>query len=171
MSRRLVGLAAAAIIAVACSAAGATRELPHAHEVAGFVDPIDRLAWLAGCWERRTEQSITEEQWMAPRGGMMLGMGRVVRGAETVAHEAMRIEQRADALVFVAQPSGQERAEFTATSVTDAEVVFENAAHDFPHRIRYRHAAGDSLHARIEGMEDEAAQGVDFRMGRVACGS
>ena len=151
-------------------APGVTSYFRYLDEIAGFVAPIDRLAWLAGCWERRTESSLTEEQWMAPRGGTMLGMGRVVRAGETVDFETMRIEARGDTLVFVAHPSGQAQAEFRAASVEDDGVVFENPAHDFPQRVIYRHAAGDSLHARIEGLRDGAERGIDFRMGRTQCG-
>ena len=140
-------------------------------EIAGFVSPIDRLAWLAGCWERRSDDSLLEEQWMAPRGGTMLGMSRVIRAGATVAHEAMRIEERDSLLVFVANPSGQAQADFTATTVEDDVVVFENREHDFPQRVVYRHAAPDSLHARIEGVSDGAEESVDFRMGRVDCES
>ena len=133
--------------------------------------PLGRLAWLAGCWERRGESMLMEEQWMAPRGGTMLGMGRVVRGDVTVDFEAMRIEARADTLVFIANPSGQAEAEFASISIEDDGVVFENPTHDFPQRIVYRHAAGDSLHARIEGIRDGAERGIDFRMGRTQCGT
>ena len=132
---------------------------------------LDRLAWLAGCWERRGETMVMEEQWMAPRGGTMLGMGRVVRGDVTVDFEAMRIEARADTLVFIANPSGQAEAEFASISIGDDGVVFENPTHDFPQRIAYRHAAGDSLHARIEGVRDGAERAIDFRMGRKQCGT
>ena len=39
---------------------------------------IEKLSWLAGCWEQKDAQRHVEEQWMAPRGGTMLGMGRTV---------------------------------------------------------------------------------------------
>lgn len=130
---------------------------------------VERLAWLAGCWERRSGDRVLEEQWMAPRGGTMLGMSRLVRGEETLSHEAIRIHERDGALVYAAAPAGQPPAEFTATSIADAAVVFENPAHDFPQRIIYRHIDGDSLHARIEGERAGVASGVDFRMARVAC--
>lgn len=29
---------------------------------------IERVAWMHGCWQMTTPQSIVEEQWMAPRG-------------------------------------------------------------------------------------------------------
>ena len=152
-------------------AAGATGYRRYLDEIAGFIAPIDRLAWLAGCWAQRSDRTLTEEQWMAPRGGSMLGMSRVVRGDRTIAHEAMRIEERGERLAFVARPSGQAEAEFLSVSVTDSTVAFENPAHDFPQRILYRHTDGDSLHARIEGVSAGIEQGVDFRMERVECNS
>ena len=173
-ARRLAAVTGPLVL-LACHAGGAgapaATAIPRDSDaVAGFVAPIDRLRWLAGCWERSTATSRMEEQWMAPRGGMMLGMGRVVRGAETVSHEAMRIEARGDTLLFVAQPSGQATAEFRSTTVTHDRVVFENPAHDFPQRIIYRHAPGDTLHARIEGLRDGAEHGIDFMMERTQCG-
>ena len=152
-------------------APGVTSYLRYLDEVAGFVAPIERLGWLAGCWERSSATGSMEEQWMAPRAGIMLGMGRVIRDGAVVAHEAMRIEQRGDTLVFVANPSGQAQAEFTATTIERDAVVFENPEHDFPQRVAYRHAAGDSLHARIEGTMDGSERGIDFRMGRAVCAS
>ncbi len=106
---------------------------------------------------------------MSPRGGVMLGMARTVRGDSLVEWEAMRIEARGDTLVFVAQPWGQGLTEFRSTSVSDDAVVFENPLHDFPQRVIYRHAAGDSLHARIEGVRTGEERGIDFRMSRAEC--
>ena len=40
---------------------------------------VDDLAWMAGCWADAEEGQRTEECWLAPRGGMMLGVHRVGR--------------------------------------------------------------------------------------------
>ena len=32
---------------------------------------IDSLTWLSGCWERRGQRGVTEEQWARPAGGTM----------------------------------------------------------------------------------------------------
>lgn len=130
---------------------------------------LARLSWLAGCWERMSAGGSLEEQWMAPRGGMMLGMSRMVREGRAVAYEALRIEEREGALVYVADPSGQTRTEFTSVEVTDTSAVWENPEHDFPQRIVYRKGRPDSLFARAEAERDGAMRGVDFRLGRVAC--
>ena len=130
---------------------------------------IERLHWLAGCWERGSGQHMIEEQWMRPRGGSMLGMGRTVRGDSTIDYEMVRIIERANDLVYIAQPSRQAQAEFVASQLTDSAVTFANPAHDFPQRVLYRRGVADSLWARIEGVRDGTARGVDFRYRRVAC--
>jgi hypothetical protein len=137
--------------------------------VAGGDAEIARIGWLSGCWERRTSSSLVEEQWMAPRGGTMLGMSRTVRSDRTVAHETIRIEERDGRLVYIASPSGQATAEFTSTHVSDTLVAFENPVHDFPQRILYRPGGADSLWARIEGARGGETRGVDFRMSRAPC--
>lgn len=131
---------------------------------------IDRLRWMAGCWELRTETRVTHEQWMAPLGGMMLGMSRTVVRDTTRESEHVRVESRAGVLTFVAQPSGQPVAAFAATSVTDTLVAFANPAHDFPQRIIYRRVGRDSLVARIEGERGGKVRGADFAMARTSCG-
>ena len=40
-----------------------------------------------------------QEQWMAARGGLMLGMGRAVAGERVDAREHMRIEEEGDRAV------------------------------------------------------------------------
>jgi uncharacterized protein DUF6265 len=141
----------------------------------GFVTapppPISNLAWLTGCWERRAGSRLVEEQWMAPRGGTMLGMSRTVRGDTLVEFEQVRIYERGGSLVYAANPSGQEPAEFVSTSITDSMVVFENPAHDFPQRIVYRRAGADSLAASVEGAFQGKPRTVRFPYTRTECPS
>jgi hypothetical protein len=131
--------------------------------------PLDRLAWLAGCWERRSGTRVVEEQWMRPRGSAILGMSRTTRGDSTVEYEHLRIQDEAGTLVYHAMPSGQPPAQFRAIALTDSAVTFENPAHDFPQRILYRQTGPGSLHARIEGSRGGQTRGVDFPMTRVEC--
>ena len=55
---------------------------------------LERLRWLAGCWEMRRDDRITEEQWMLPRGGVMMGMSRTVRGDSLI-----ELESKAEAAI------------------------------------------------------------------------
>jgi len=130
---------------------------------------ILKLSWLAGCWEGGQAGRRIEEQWMAPGGGAMLGMGRTVKDARLVEHEAMIIREEQAGLTFTAKPSGQQEASFSSIELTDASVVFENPAHDFPQRVIYRRQGDGSLLARIEGTRDGKVKGIDIPMRRAEC--
>ena len=126
-------------------------------------------SWLAGCWEQRTSALTVEEHWMAPRGGMMLGMGRTTRGDVVIEYERMRIYVRGDSVVYHAQPSGHLETEFVSPGATNDAVRFTNPAHDFPQHVIYRRAGTDSLIARIEGTANGRARGIDFGYRRTPC--
>jgi len=130
---------------------------------------IDDLAWLTGCWVSDGAEPGNGEQWMAPAGGSMLGMARVVRGGRMVAYEFTRIVTTDDGLVFIASPSGQETAEFGLKQLGDKIVIFENPDHDFPQRIIYRMVDSDHLQGRIEGVTSDGEAHVDFPLTRTDC--
>lgn len=146
--------------------------------------PTDRLGWMAGCWSYRdTRGRLVEEQWSAPRAGVMFGYSRTTRarpdaaGDTLLLFETSRISETPDGgLVFAANPSGQQPDEFrwagNATAL-DSAVTFENPAHDFPQRVRYRRgrATADSLIARVEGARGGAVRGIDFPYARARCES
>jgi hypothetical protein len=162
MSRRMLpaGLACALLLGFTGQTASAQA-----------VDPLERLAFMAGCWEMRTPTRVSHEQWMAPSGGMMLGMSRTVVSGVAREWEALHIVVRDGAVTFGAQPGGSAPVFFTATETTDSSATFANPAHDFPQRIIYRRRGADSLFARIEGGEGANVRWIDFPMRRLACGA
>jgi hypothetical protein len=132
---------------------------------------VSHLSWISGCWQQTGANGrLVEEQWMGPRGNTMMGMSRTVRGDSLVEYEQLRIGERAGKAVYYALPSGQSPSEFTAATVSDTMVVFENPQHDFPQRIIYRKRGADSLVARVEGTMNGRSRGVDFPYGKVQCG-
>ena len=130
---------------------------------------VAQLRWLAGCHEHRAGNRVVHEQWMAPLGGMMMGMSRTVVGDSVREFEHLRIEMRAGKPNYVAHPSGQAETAFAADIVNDTMVVFANPAHDFPQKISYRKVGPDSIVARIEGPRGGQVRGINFPMKRVAC--
>src|ERR1044071_8259282 len=114
---------------------------------------VDRVAWLQGCWEMRSPQGTVEEQWMAPRGGAMIGVGRTVRDDRLVEYELVGVREQGGRLAYEAHPSGQPSAVFLSREITDAMVAFENAEHDFPQRIAYRRD-GDRKSTRLNSSHE-----------------
>jgi hypothetical protein len=139
---------------------------------AAWADSMAKLRWLSGCWAAVGAAAGSGEYWMPPAGGSMLGMSRTIREGRTVAHEFILIvEDGEGGIRFVASPSGQPSASFQLVRVSDDEVVFENAEHDFPQRVIYRRLPDDGLLGRIEGVVDGEFRGLDFPMTRTACES
>ena len=122
---------------------------------------VDQLAWLSGCWMLARPDGVTEEQWMKPAGGTMLGMSRTVKGGKMVEYEFLQLGDVNGKLTYVAKPSGQAETPFPVKTIADAEVVFENPTHDFPQRVIYRRTA-DGVTARIEGTMNGKPRGMDF---------
>lgn len=89
---------------------------------------------------------------MSPKGEAMIGMGREMNGAKLDFHEYLRIEQRNDGLVYVAQPMGRKETQFRLTKENKNTLVFENPEHDFPNVIEYQKRDDGSLSVRVSGL-------------------
>ena len=131
---------------------------------------VDDFAFAAGCWQAIAGDTTMEEQWSRPAGGVMLGMARVVSGGKTVFTEFVEVREKPEGLVMtVALGIGKPPTSFTRIGAGTNEVVFENKAHDFPQRVRYRNDGKDALFARVEGTQKGQAKSEDFPYKRVAC--
>ena len=114
---------------------------------------ISSLTWISGDWQTPPgSRAQIEEHWTSPAGGSMMGMSRTIVGDKTVEFEYLRIEQRADAIYYVAHPKARcPGTDFKLTSLSGQEAIFENPQHDFPKRIIYRKVSDGSLVASIDG--------------------
>ena len=94
--------------------------------------------FMAGCWDLSEGDHWTQECWMEPKAGLMLGASREGTGSKLKSWEQLRIEQAANGKVTLfASPGGRSPLPFEARKVTASEIEFVNAAHDFPQRIAY----------------------------------
>jgi hypothetical protein len=137
----------------------------HAQSSAG----IDDAAWLGGCWSFAGKNGFTEEHWLPPAGGAMLGLSRTIRGDKMVEFEYLAIRTIDGKLSYVATPSRQKETVFTLARHSPAELVFENPSHDFPQRVIYRKVP-DGLAVRIEGIVDGKSRSADFPFRRCSKG-
>lgn len=130
---------------------------------------IQSLVWLGGCWESKQPSRHSQEQWMSPSGGIMIGMGRTVKNGKLVSVEFMELRQDGPNLVFTAHPSGQKTASFQVTSASASQAVFENPAHDFPQKIEYRLTKPDVLEVQVSGLVKGKNRVEQFQFSRVSC--
>lgn len=126
---------------------------------------VAALAWMGGCWSTGT----AEEQWMAPAGGLMVGMSRTVRDGRARGYEFLLMRVVDGRVVYWAYPSGQSPTSFPATEVGADQVVFENAEHDFPQKIRYRRESSDRMVASVFGAVTDESPAFELDYRRVAC--
>lgn len=126
----------------------------------GLAKPISELAWLAGSWSGEHDGGTIEEHWMAPAGGTMSGMNRLVMGGKTAFHEYLRLKQNADGTIdYLAQPVGRcPPTPFRLTELSATKAVFENPTHDDPKLIRYELASDGSLTATTEGQKPDGTK-------------
>lgn len=126
------------------------------------------LNWISGHWCSHDEKERIEEQWMAARGSLLLGVSHTTRGERTVSFEFMRIASTSSGIAFIAQPNGAPPTSFAWTAGGADWARFENSAHDFPRLVEYRRS-GDELHARIAGPgKDGKDASISFKYARCA---
>ena len=117
---------------------------------------LAELSWMTGHWRGTSDGWAMEEVWLAPAGGMMLGLHRDAKGTKA-SYEFIRIAETAEGIVYFAQPSGKPPTPFKLTHASAGRAVFENPQHDFPQRITYT-LAKRRLCARVEGSGEKAQE-------------
>ena len=98
---------------------------------------IDEISWIGGHWRQNARGRTTEELWMPPSGGLMLGMNRTVPLAGRTQFEYLRIEEGPEGIDYVASPGGQGATRFRLVEADEKYARFENPEHDFPTVIEY----------------------------------
>ena len=99
---------------------------------------LDELSWLAGAWTGDVDGDVTEEQWLAPKAGIMVGVNRSVYRSGKVSFEFMRIAETPKGITYFASPGGRPATGFVAKEISESSAIFENLDNDFPQRVIYR---------------------------------
>jgi len=119
------------------------------------------LGWMSGHW--RTADGATEEDWTAPRAGMMLGTSRTIQSGIAREYEFLRLQAGADGVpVYWASPNGIAPVGFRLSRAGPASATFDNPDHDYPQRISYRRD-GEALVATISAIDDSRATSWTYR--------
>lgn len=138
----------------------------------GALPPAPRTpslpAWLAGCWAARTPSDTLEEYWTVPRGGVMLGISRLVHNDSLVSYEQNRIEVRDTSLAFVSNELNERIEEYLAVDQAPDIIAFETPGSVAKERIRYRREA-NTLRVRFARRANGKEQGVEEPMTLVSC--
>ncbi|MEZ2334851.1 DUF6265 family protein [Mucilaginibacter sp. RCC_168] len=131
---------------------------------------IKKAVWLLGDWQNKTAKGISTESWKKLNDSTFLGKSYVLRGADTVSAEHIRLEERHGNLLYTPTVKNQNEGKpviFTMTTASAEGFVFENPEHDFPQKISYNLIGKDSLMAEISGTYKGKQRAIKFPMGRV----
>jgi hypothetical protein len=122
---------------------------------------VNDLGWMTGHWI--TADAATEEDWTAPRAGVMLGTGRTIQAGTLREYEFLRLQAGADGVpVYWGSPNGATAVGFRLTQAGPSSATFDNPDHDYPQRISYRRD-GDALVATISAIDDSHAMSWTYR--------
>ena len=124
---------------------------------------VAQLAWMSGRWEAESDQGWTEEQWSAPRGGVMMGFSRSGAGDGLREYEFIRLAPGESGVpTYFASPGGRAPVGFALVRSEGSSATFENPAHDFPQRVHYRRD-GDTMVATISAIDGSNAISWTYR--------
>lgn len=135
------------------------------------VQPIGKVIWLVGDWQKQSEKGILTEAWRKLDDSTLVGRSYFISVADTLSLESIRLEQRKGKLYYIPKVPDQNEGQpvvFAQTNLTDSTVVFENPKHDFPQKITYSLLVNDSLSAEIAAVVDGKQKAIIFRMGKVS---
>jgi hypothetical protein len=117
------------------------------------------LGWISGCWENA--DGDYREVWSAPDHGYLFGYAMSLKGEAVTFFEQSRIHP-GKAFTFNAYPGGEGPFRFTEIERGEKFIVFADASHDYPQRIRYARD-GDRMTAEISLIDGSEGQGFAFR--------
>ena len=127
---------------------------------------VAKLEWLAGTWAHEKDGVTVRETWLAPKDGVMAGVGQTNRPGRKPFVEYVKISAEPAGATFTATLPGQPPTPFVLLPGKDGEAVFENKAHDYPQRVIYRRC-GEDLCAAVEGVVKGKLQREEWRYRRL----
>jgi hypothetical protein len=125
-------------------------------------EALEKLAWIPGTWVVEGKRT-TEEHWRPLQGNTLIGTSHMYEEKKTHFFEFLRITAMNGTLAYIALPANaQQPTVFLLAKLEDNAVVFENAKHDHPQRIRYEKTAV-GVTATISQMDGSKAQSFAFK--------
>lgn len=134
------------------------------------INDIKKAEWLIGTWENRTSKGSIYEMWSKTNDNEFSGKSYMVKEKDTIVFENIRLVQEQGGLFYIPTVKNQNYGlpvRFTAKSISETKLVFENSQHDFPQIISYTKINEDSFVAEISGIKNGQERRQSFSMKRV----
>lgn len=131
---------------------------------------IEKAEWLIGTWESKTSKGSIYETWCRANKNELSGKSYILRGKDTIVFENIQLIQENYSLFYIPTVENQNDGlpvRFATKTITETQLVFENAQHDFPQIISYTKINTDSLLAEISGTKNGKKRKQMFAMKRL----
>ena len=131
---------------------------------------IKSAQWLVGTWVNKTQRGDIYETWSEKTALELSGKSYLLKANDTIVLETVQLIEEANSLHYipiVKNQNGGLPVRFTAKTVSDSVMVFQNMEHDFPQVISYSRINSDSLVAEISGTRDGKERRIKFPMKKV----
>ncbi len=131
---------------------------------------LDRMAErLSGDWVDTSADGHTvfHEQWQRTDGTLHTGLGFVMSGADTVFIEHLKIHSNGKEGWYSARIPSQNDGvfiDFKLEHASNDSLVFTNAAHDFPQRIRYAWDPDGAWNVVVSGVVKDTLRTEHFQL-------
>ena len=116
---------------------------------------IDKASWLLGEWENKSDDGVLTENWEQSNDSLYKAVSYYVYNKDTLHSEQISLFQNGSEMIYSPVVKGENTGkpvDFKLTKITATELVFENAANDYPKKIVYRKITEDSLQLSISGL-------------------
>ena len=134
------------------------------------INEVKKAEWLIGTWENKTSRGSVYETWTKTSDTELAGKSYMVKQQDTLVFESIRLIQEKGGLFYIPTVKNQNDGlpvRFATQTISETQLVFENAAHDFPQIISYTKITADSLVAEISGMKNGRERRQVFSMKRM----
>jgi hypothetical protein len=134
------------------------------------INKKNNAEWLIGTWENKTQSGSIFETWTKISEVELSGKSYILKEKDTIVFETIQLLQEQDNLFYIPKVKNQNGdlpVRFSAKTISDTELMFENQQHDFPQIISYTKINSDSLIAEISGTKNGKERKQTFPMKRV----
>lgn len=131
---------------------------------------IKKAEWLIGTWENKSLKGSIYETWSKTNDIELSGKSYILKEKDTIVFENIRLVQETDSLFYIPIVKNQNEGlpvRFSAKTISETQLIFENPQHDFPQIISYTKINTDSLTAEISGTKNDQNRKQTFPMKRV----
>ena len=133
-------------------------------------DKIVLAHWLLGNWENKSVEGSLTENWEKVNDSTYQATSYFIKGKDTLHFESINLQQKGEALTYLATVKGQnddKPVAFNLTTSTEKQLVFENLKHDYPQKISYTQISKDSIVAEISGIQQGKPSTEKYTMGKI----